>query len=295
MNSTGYVSREHLDQLAESMRIARQRAGFTLVEMGTDPAAPRSWSHSHLSRCERGFEVPSPDLVAWYEVKAGLQKGFLEGLRRMATGSEAPGISEQLDDIDADFILDRIEFHVDFTGEKPLAFHTRDLVVRAESGVTSYPLLVDTYDPTRGVDDYPVEVRYGGTMPAAPRLKAGTLSVFDIELERSLQKGDFHRLQVVHTLPDTDSVARWVTIATRREEVREVVISVQFPRGEPHQLWRVERVYLEVLNAAFGPLTDGDPDELLGPGRRVELGPSGFTVIRFNNPRPGMHYGLGWK
>ena len=289
------INQSALDQLGESMRMIRQRAKVTLIEMGSDPNAPRSWSHSHLSRCERGYELPTADLVAWYEVKSGVQKGFLEELRRQAAGEPLSSGSDEVDNFDSDFILDRLELLADFSGKEPRVFQPRDLVVRSGEGISSYQLLVDTYDPTRPLADYPLEISYGGVFATTPRFQSGTLTIFEIDLERQLNKGDFHRLQLFHILPDHDSVARWVTIAARRDEVREVVVAVQFPRGDHHDLWRIEHVYLELLNAGFGPSASGDPDDILGHGHRVELGPSGFAVVRFNNPRPGMHYGLGWR
>jgi hypothetical protein len=290
------LKKSELRILGQSMREARTNSDvpLTLKELGSDPNSPRRWSHTYLSRVERGFEVPKLELVEWYERRTGVNNGYLVSLYEKVIGPVVSTEPRNESDVDSDFRLDRIEFFLDFRTPKPIAYQTRDVIALVDNA-QNYPLIVDSYDPTRGVADYPVAVLSGGRIATDPKVLSDTLQIVEIDLGRSLSLGDWHRFVFQHELPDDESIARWATIATRRNEVREAVITFQFEPGSQRRIWCIDGIYPEVLTATFGPGATSDPSEILGDTQERVLDHNGFVGERFLAPRAGLHYGLGWR
>lgn len=284
-----------LQALGAALRDARLACypHLTLADLGSDPAAPRRWGHSHLSKVERGLEVPKEDLVRWYEVRTGKATGYL-----LHSFYEAIGGANSRAQVDnqrsgRQWALDRLEILADLTGEGTLIYETRDLVAVSD-GVDSHSVLIDTHDldnPGRG---YAMEVVAGGVIAKEPEWISDTLVKLEIALHRSFEVGEWHRVRLLHRSPP-ESIPRWMTVSSRRGETREAVVAVAFNEHDIRPAWRIHENHAAEVLATFEAGSPAVVEDVIGGGTSLVADANAIVSARFSSLRSGLHYGIGWR
>jgi len=285
------INRDQLKELGDHMRLLRlgENPPATLIQIGTDPIAPRSWSHSHLSRVERGFLIPGYDLVEWYENRCGAPTGILTAKLEQIVG---PRPEDRLSasgfgDLDG-WRVDRLESTLDLRGP-PFTFrHVRDLLAM-EDGLNEVQFLLGLPFGLGGLGDDAWNL-HGGVFKGPPCFVTGDLAQLSVTMPVALRKGTWHRITVECRLPSCDVEAGRVMLTSPTAGTRELVSSIAFPEGIKPRLWEINRMEPElvaVLNNGRGTLP-------LERYRELEIDRFGEAANRVNSPRPGFAYGLAW-
>ena len=287
---------EKLDILGAALRHARLhcRPLLTLKDLGSHPTAPRHWSHSHLSKVERGLEVPKEDLVRWYEFRTGKPSGYLLHMLYDATGgAESQAL---LDDqrSSRQWAVDRLEIVADLTGESTLIHETRDLVAISDD-VDSHTILIDTHDRVNPGCEYGMEVVEGGVISKDPVWISDTLVKLDIAFDRSFATGEWHRIKLLHRSPPPESIPRWMTVSSRYGETREAIVAVAFNEHDIRPAWRIQENLAAEVVATFEAGSSTVVEGIIGGENRLLADASGIVRARFSSLRSGLHYGIGWR
>jgi hypothetical protein len=278
--------------LGAAMRLARlnHRPLLTLKEVGYDPRAPRSWSHAHLSKVERGIEIPKEDLVRWYETICEVSPGYLlELLHSLDSDSQTAdpthGRSES-------FSLDRMELQALFNRSSPEVRVVADLITTAEKA-DSFALLLDGRD-----EEYPLKHKGPRILHGAERSEvewsSTSASSVRFYFGREFAKGDWHRIHISETAPTFCMTGkRNLTLSSKRSEVRDAIISVTFPEGQRPNCCLIDGMMPEEVNAHFGtkaPIRT----KRLAECEVLEIDSTGTVQVRFRSILPGLRYGIGW-
>jgi hypothetical protein len=281
------------NQLGEALRSARlqHRPPLTLTALGTHPDAPRAWSHAHLSKVERGLELPKPELVAWYETCTGTPTGVLLDLLTLAheaTNDEAAVVTPSAP---TEWILERLELHANFRSYRPGVTRYLDMVATVDD-LQEYHFLVDD------AHQEPVlpEVLSGGRAPTVT-WRSGHVAQLSIALHRAFDKGEWHRLRVREALNEFSRSRQWVSAMVRGPHTREAVVSVCLPDGVRVEPWLFGHADGLALGAVFGPGADRelDPRDVLDDAVPARIEADGRVRTRFRSLEPGAHYGIGWR
>ncbi len=291
-----FVDYEQLEILGAALREARvnRRPPITLVEIGSDTKAPRRWSHSHLSKVERGIEVPKEELVRWYEVRTGKPSGYLVNLFHRAVGTPEYGAWASQVGCERGWAFDRIEIFADLSGEFARIYETLDLVALS-SGMNHDTVVIDPHDLMVSSRGCCVEVVEGGTLSRQPMPDAGWYGKLEVDLHREFEVGDWHRVRLLHTAISFEGISRWITLATRHGETREFVASLKFNEDNLHPAWRIDQRFAAEVVAAFGPDSVSSVDDVFGVGNTLVTETNGLVRARFESLRPGLQYGIGWR
>lgn len=287
---------QKLQVLGAALRDARLECWphLTLTDLGSDPAAPRHWSHSHLSKVERGLEVPKEDLVQWYEVRTGRATGYLLHIFYEATGGANSRALGDNQGSGRQWVFDRLEIFADLTGESTLIYETRDLVAVSD-GVDSHSVLIDTHDLVNTGQGYGMELIEGGVIVKEPEWVSDTLVRFQIALHRSFEAGEWHRVRLLHRSPPPESIPRWMTVSLRHGETREVVITVAFNEHDVRPAWRIHENYAAEVITTFEAGSSAVVEDVIGGGTSLVADANGMVRARFSSLRPGLYYGIGWR
>ncbi len=285
-----------LEVLGAALRDARLECSprLTLTELGSDSAAPRRWSHSHLSKVERGLEAPKEDLVRWYEIRTGKPASYLVNMFYEATGGADSHAFLESERHGRQWAIDRLEIHADLTGGRALIHETRDLVAISD-GVNSHAMLIDTHDFENPGQDYGMEVIEGGAMAKKPQWISDTLVKLEITLDRSFAAGEWHRIKLCHRSPPSVSIPRWMTVASRFGETREAVIEIAFSERDIRPTWRISESFSAEVVAAFTAGAATVVEDIIGEGTSLVADANGMVSTRFSSLRTGLHYGIGWR
>ena len=273
------------------MRDARvhHRPKLTMIDVGQSPLAPRTWSHSHISKVERGHEWPKEDLVAWYEAVCELEPGTLMALFDDAVGYIGVAIPEQVGRASREWAPDRIELHGDLRGPRMVMTEQHDLICQRD-GSSGYVLIVDL-----GLDaDNRANVLEGGVALGDYVWRSERLGALAIDFGRPFAKGEWRRLVVRHEFDPVDVTEPWLTVANRSFRVREAVVSSQFATHRDGELFVVDGVNLDELHQAFD---SSSPHRALSHHpccRPLAIDAQSRGAVRFKNLQPGLHYGLAW-
>ena len=273
------------------MRDARvhHRPKLTMIDVGQSPLAPRTWSHSHISKVERGHEWPKEDLVAWYEAVCELEPGTLMALFDDAVGYIGVAIPEQVGRASREWAPDRIELHGDLRGPRMVMTEQHDLICQRD-GSSGYVLIVDL-----GLDaDNRANVLEGGVALGDYVWRSERLGALAIDFGRPFAKGEWRRLVVRHEFDPVDVTEPWLTVANRSFRVREAVVSSQFAIHRDGELFVVDGVNLDELHQAFD---SSSPHRALSHHpccRPLAIDAQSRGAVRFKNLQPGLHYGLAW-
>lgn len=286
---------EKIIRLGEALRSARlnHRPPLTLKEIGQCPTAPRTWSHAHLSKVERGLETPKPNLVEWYEQCTEVPHGYLMDLYHHVVGDrDNPGQAASPDDA---WIVERIEQRVHLHLDKPYVLEIMDLLA-THDGVDSLQLLVDTRRPDAGPEEFLPRID-AGVASLELLWQAGTVASVRLHLHRSFAKGEWHRIRLEYDVPPVEEHERYFCIATRRPHTRDAVVVVKFPSGLPVVPWAIRGRSYEEVNAAFGTTSSSETDvaTIIGSAEPLHLDPDGIARVRFHSLQPGCRYGIGWQ
>lgn len=286
-----YTSLTALVALGEALRQARTEADppLRLTDIGEGLEAPRTWSHSHLSKIERGKEVPSIELVLWYEQRTKAPARSLVTLWEQATGQVYAPPAHRAPDVSS-WAIDRLEMTLDLRPDQPTLTHTRDLIAQTRSD--AYSILYDTKEVSSANGESDVAVVLGGTIVERTRVENTTVERARIDLGRVVEKGEWHRVAVEHRLPSRD-IAPYLDFSLRSSAVREVQMVVFFPAGSTPRLLRFTHAYAADLPALIAdPFSVESPE----PAREV-IAPDayGVAITRFLFPVPGFHHGLIWQ
>lgn len=289
--SRKYVSLEALETLGRAMRAARSfhEPPLRLVDIGESPKAPRSWSDSHLSKVERGKEVPGLDLVLWYEQRTQVTSGSLISLWEQATGLKyQPNSAESKEE--APWVIERLEMYLDLRPTEPLLTHTRDLLSNKQND--SYWIMYDTKDVVMKGADSDVVVEVGGEIVERQRVENSTVEKARISLGRVVQRGGWHHLRVTHRLPSRDTPP-FLDFSLRTPGVRDVQLIVHFPAGSRPRVLRFTHAYsADLAELIANPFVITNPE----PQREeLSLDEFGLALTRFPFPEAGFHHGLVWS
>ncbi|MBW4077100.1 MAG: hypothetical protein HIU84_01020 [Acidobacteria bacterium] len=295
MSSQTYDDRK-LESLGAALRDARMECypHLTLADLGMDPAAPRNWSHSHLSKVERGLEAPKEDLVRWYEIRTGKPTGYLMNIFYEATGGTKSRASLDNERSARQWSIDRLEIFADLTGENTLIYETRDLIAVSD-GVASHSMLIDTRDRVNPGEGYGMEVIEGGVVTKEPEWISDTLAKLEINFDRSFSIGEWHRVRLLHRSPPPASIPRWMTVASRYGETREAVVSVAFNERDVRPAWRISENHSAEVVTTFEAGSPAVVEDIIGGGASLVTDATGIVRARFMSLRPGLHYGIGWR
>ncbi len=283
-----------LRSLGAALRRARMEVEpqLTLVAMGSHPDAPRQWSHSYLSRVERGLELPKEELVRWYEARTGVPAGYLvDEYHRLVRHDETP--PDELRGQMRAWSIERMEIFADLSGEHAIVYETRDLVATRDEA-SSHVLLMDTSDPSNDSSHYDVQVVEGGRLSSRPSWMSKTLAAYEVRFHRSFGMGEWHRVTLRHEFPSTSTIPRWMTVSTRRGETREAVVTIAFDVANVRPAYRIDELYAEEVLAAFGDATGEPMREVVSRETMIEPDLDGMVRARFRTIKTGMHYGIGW-
>ncbi len=285
-----YTSVEALERLGDALREARlnHEPPLRLSDVGSAAGAPRTWSHSHLSKVERGLEVPGADLVQWYEVVTKAVTGSLVRLWETATGEHAPGPAPRANLLE--WLTDRVEMVMDLRGERATVVDTRDLIAN-QPGLSGYWALYDTGGEPREAAEYDRDVLVGGKVHSVVPIDGTTLVKLGIKLGRELDRGEWHRIQIRHVLP-AGPIEPYLNFSLRTETAREAILTVHFPDGE-WRVWSFIDVYAEALPAMLAnPASENLPEDF-----SVREVPSnlGYATVRIEYPTAGFSSGLVWR
>ncbi len=276
--------------LATALRHARQRATppLRLIDIGSDPNGPRTWSHAHLSKVERGLEVPAGELVRWYEVKTATTPGFLTGLWEIATGEQYLDALPPAEAV-APWTLDRVEIDLDLSGAVPTALETRDLIANLD-GADRHQILIDLEDEEAALSSR-LEVIDGGTLVEDKKLIMGNLVRHEIYHGRAVAKGEWHRVALRHRYP-SENFDPWYTFTTKTDRMREGLVTVRFGKKVPRRVYAVDRLLSKEVRAYCAASA---PEEASTDFAPVKVDEQGIARIRFAFPRAGFQYGIGWR
>ncbi len=281
--------------LGTALREARleQRPTMTLKELGGDDRAPRRWSHSHLSKVERGIEAPNEELVRWYEDCTGRPRGYLLDLYHAAVGRSARDVAESPEGRTQTWALDRTEIFANLSGSDSLIYDTRDLVAIADRTKT-YVVHLDSIEQAISSEIHTVELLDGGVLGKRKRISS-TLSTVEIRLHRKFDAGEWHRIRLLHRAPAMENLSPWMTVATRRGETREALVAVRFNKREVRPMWRIDAMPLSEIVPAFEKGTSARVEDFADACSRVFPDANGIVHSRFPTLRSGLHYGIGWR
>ena len=276
--------------LATALRLARQQATppLRLVDIGSDPSGPRSWSHAHLSKVERGLEIPTGELVRWYEVKTSTTPGFLTGLWELATGEQYLDALPPAEDV-APWTLDRVELDFDFSHDVPTAIETRDLIANVD-GADRHQILIDLEDDDAATCAR-IEVLDGGEIVEDKKLIMGNLVRHEIYHGRAAAKGEWHRVTLRHTYR-LENFDPWFTFTTKTDRMREGLVTVRFDQNLPRRVYAIDRLLSKEVRAYCAAQS---PDEASSDFAPVMVDERGIARIRYAFPRAGFQYGIGWR
>jgi len=286
-----FTSVQALEVLGAAMRTARlnHEPSLRLEDVGNHDLAPRTWSHSHLSKVERGIEVPTAELVAFYETVTNTPAGQLMHLWEAATGKTYQPHPQQ-GQAKPGWIMERLEIELDLRPELPLLTHTRDLV--ANQDTNTYWIMYDTKELHLGVDGYEVHVNLGGVVVERELVPETTIEKARIDLGRVIHEGEWHRIRVVHTLPNRE-VPPFLDFAVRSIETREVLLTVRFPESYREPVVRFAHVYpeeIEIIRRLSESMEKAHP-------AHEEIFPDahGVVSVRFLRPQAAFFYGVLWS
>jgi transcriptional regulator with XRE-family HTH domain len=277
-------------QLGEALRASRLNhvPPLTLEDIGSSDSAPRTWSHSHLSKVERGHEIPTPDLVEWYAEATGSDFVHLLALWELETGRKYVRPAK-VGESASTWSLERLEMELDLRGENPTLTHTRDLIALQDAD--SYWLLYDTKEVIQNPDGYGVQVDLGGELELREALLDSTLEKAKVNLGRKVEKGSWHRIRVVHTLPG-ESIPPYLDFSLRSAQVREVLMTVRFGENKPIEMIRFAHVFAEEMDALLANPSDFSARQ---PEReQFKIDEYGTASTQFQFPQAGFHYGVVW-
>jgi hypothetical protein len=285
-----------LEVLGAALRDARLRCSprLTLVGIGSDEAAPRYWSHSHLSKIERGLEAPGEDLVRWYEVRTGKPDGYLVHLLYDATGGASSPAFLTSQRGARQWAIDRHEIHCDLRGPRAVIHETRDLVAISD-GVTSHTVVVDTRDFETSGRDFAIKVVEGGTIATTPEWISDTLVTVEVSLHRSFAMGEWHRIRLCHHSPALERIPRWMTVVSRYGETRDAIVNVTFNPHDVRPAWRISDTLSGEVFAAFARDSTAPVERVIGGGTRLLADAEGTVSARFSSLLAGLYYGIGWR
>jgi len=285
-----YTSAASLELLGAALRAARAShvPPLRLADIGEDEAAPRSWSHSHLSKIERGKEVPSIELVLWYESRTGVAAGSLVTLWEHATGETYTPAPSTVSDASL-WAIERLEMELDLRGELPLLTHTRDLLANGDAD--SYWIKYDTKDLHATNDGSSVVCTLGGEIVERTAMPDSTVEKARIDIGGVIRKGEWHRVRVVHQLPAGD-IPPYLDFSLRTGAVREVQMTVMFPEPAPRVLRFTDAYAADLTELVNNPFTYSGREPV-----REELTVTTFGSVstRFSFPAAGFHHGLIWS
>ena len=276
--------------LATALRLSRQRSTppLRLVDIGSDPQGPRSWSHAHLSKVERGLEIPTGELVRWYEVKTGTTPGFLTGLWELVTGEHYIDALPPAESV-APWTLDRVEIDLDLSGEVPTATETRDLIANID-GADRHQILIDLEDEEAAMASR-LQILDGGSLVEEKKLVMGNLVRHEIFHGRVAAKGEWHRVTLRHVYP-SENFDPWYTFTTKTDRMREGLVTVRFGKNAPKRVYAIDRLLSKEVRAFC---SSAAPDEASADFTPVRVDEQGIARIRFAFPRAGFEYGIGWR
>lgn len=293
MMSVGQRSRSEktsVADLATALRHSRQHATppLRLIDIGSDPNGPRTWSHAHLSKVERGLEVPAGELVHWYEVKTATTPGFLTGLWEIATGEQYLDALPPAETV-APWTLDRVEIDLDLSGAVPTALETRDLIANL-NGADRHQILIDLEDEDAAQSSR-LEVVDGGTIVEDKKLIMGNLVRHEIYHGRAAAKGEWHRVTLRHSYPSVN-FDPWYTFTTKTDRMREGLVTVRFGTKVPRRVYAVDRLLSKEVRSYCAT---SSPEQASADFSPVKVDERGTARMRFAYPRAGFQYGIGWR
>ncbi len=279
-------------QLGTAMRLARlnHRPPLTLKDVGYSPKAPRSWSHAHLSKVERGVEAPKQDLVQWYEKVTEVTPGYLLDLWSAAMGQDDASLAAM--SVDDFFVSERIEMHGLFNLPHPEVHLVVDLLATKPSA-TSHALLMDGE-----WSNLPAKTKKGpailsGAESAEVEWSTSSASSVRFHFGREFMPGDWHRLRIAETTPDFSELKRHLTLSSRRSESRDAIVTLTLPNGVRPKLCVIDGMMSEEVNALFGD-PSASAAKRLSSLQPLEVDSGGSARVRFRGILPGLRYGIGW-
>ena len=278
-------------QLGTAMRLARlnHRPALTLKDVGYNPKAPRSWSHAHLSKVERGVEIPKKDLVQWYEKITEVTPGYLLDLWGAAMGlGEASQHNPGSDDC---FVNERIEMQGLFNLPHPEVHLVLDLLATRPSA-SSHSFLLDG-DWARLPTKAKGPTILSGAESAEVEWSTSSARSVRFHFGREFMPGDWHRLQFSETYHAFANLKRQLTLSSRRSESRDAIVTVTLPSDVRPNLCVIDGMRSEEVNAMFGEPTTSFAKRLASL-RPLEVDSGGSARVRFSGILPGLRYGIGW-
>jgi hypothetical protein len=265
----------------------------TLEEMGSDPSAPRQWSHGHLSRCERGLLRPQVDLLRWYVERLKTPPNFLVAVLEEIVGSLNESATIPFGD--QNWRAERIQAHVHLIGSDPYVSYCRDSYVVGDEPQSTYSLFVDTYDPSRELVAYEMTMVWGGKTMSEPVALSPTIRRYEIDLGMEVKPREWHRLIFRKRIPAEGIYPMWAGVSTHQRDLNHAQFTIAFTPAEAIDVWKIPGVRFEMLNGAFGLHSADNREDLIGVGNKMETGRNANAETRFTSMHPGLYYGIGWK
>ncbi len=293
--SSAAVDYDRLEVLGSALREARisHHPPLTLMELGADPNAPRRWSHSHLSKVERGLEIPKEDLVRWYEVRTKKPTGYLIKLWYQAMRDVDPNQLHAIEPGDHTWTLDRLELFVDLTGIRERVYEKRDLIARV-SGLSSRTVAIDSHEVSFSSNFSHTEVLEGGTHAKSFVGHARGSVDLEIDLGREFHVGEWHRIRLLHCATAGESLPRHLSMMTRHSETRELIVSVAFKPTDVRNSWMVYERFLSEVEERLAAHYSTSARSFIGLDEDLVPDCNGLVSYRFESLRPGLLYGIGW-
>ena len=273
--------------LCAALRSARRNAGLTLEDLSDSELGPRNWSVSHFSKVERAKEVPTGDLVHFYERITEAASGSLLGLWEAISGEEYLPDDEEKKRT-PDWVMDRLEMELDLTSHPARLLETRDLVTN-RGGLEDYWTIYDPNDGFKHAEDFGFRVELGGTVGELRDVEGTKLVRGQVRFGRALKAGEWIRVRFEHTFP-AEGLPPTLNFTTHSTRTREVILTVRF--AQPVRVARFENVFAE-----FVPTLSSVEDKVLSSNLALAAVPQAAdlsTISRFTFPRPGMYSGVLW-
>ena len=275
-------------QLGLELRRVRTAANLTLEDLADSNIGPRRWSQSHLSKVERSKEVPTSDLVHFYERITEQPPGSLTTLWEAMTGEEFIPADDARKTI-PDWVMERMEMDLDLRCHPAKLIETRDLVTN-RAGLEDYWTVYDPNSEAANPKDFSFGVELGGILGDKLNVEGSSLIRGQVHFGRPLDKGEWIRLKFVHTFRAED-LPPTLAFTVHSERTREAILTVRFSEStKVHVFNNVFAQYAEALNAGADPVLTRS----LGVKEIPQSGDHSVSY-RFVFPRPGMYSGLIWE
>jgi len=275
-------------RLGDALRRTRISRNLTLEDLAESDLGPRQWSQSHLSKVERAKEVPTGDLVHFYERITEQPPGSLTTLWEAMTGEEFIPADDARKSI-PDWVMERMEMDLDLRCHPAKLIETRDLVTN-RAGLEDYWTVYDPNSEAANPKDFSFGIELGGILGDKLNVEGSSLIRGQVHFGRPLDKGEWIRLKFVHTFRAED-LPPTLAFTVHSERTREAILTVRFSEStRVHVFANVFAQYAEALNAGADPILTRS----LGVKEIPQSGDHSVNY-RFVFPRPGMYSGLIWE